>query len=508
MSSIKIPYRKINFLSPLVQDYISESAKLSSFYGRYNTIDSFRNQMEEKSQFPIDRMTLVDVLKKQNQSIDLSDLTQSNIESLESTDTFTITTGHQLCIFTGPLYFIYKIVSTINLSLALKEKYPSKHFVPVFWLASEDHDFDEINHINLFGQTIRWDSSQGGAVGRMNLSNFSSVLEDLNLLIGKGQNAERLKAIFYKAYSSANLAQATRVLINELFKEDGLVIIDGDHAHLKKSFADIMKKDIQDHSFYPLIASQSEKISENYKVQAYVRKCNFFHLDQGSRKIVLDRLDAKVIDSNPEKFSPNVLLRPLYQEMILPNLANIGGGAELSYWMQLKTAFESEHIPFPILVLRNSVMLTTASQKDKINHLGFSFEDFFSSESDLHKKYVQNQSNLSIESQVESLGELFRSIKDKFNDKVYEPMVDAEHQRQKKSLENFSKKLLKVEKQKHEVALSHISKLKSSFFPNRVLQERHNNFIPYYLKYGDNFIKKLKEELNPLDTNFVVLPLK
>ena len=507
MSSIKIPYRKIKFLSPLVQDYLSESTELSSFYGRYNTIDSFRNQMEEKSQFPINRMTLVDVLKKQNQAIDLSDLTKSNIELLESTSTFTITTGHQLCIFTGPLYFLYKIVSTINLSLALKEKYPSKNFVPVFWLASEDHDFDEINHINLFDQTIQWDSSQAGAVGRMNLSNFSSVLEDLNLLMGKGQNAERLKAIFHKAYSSDNLAQATRVLINELFKDDGLVIIDGDDVQLKKSFVDIMKKDIQDHSFYPLIASQSEKLSENYKAQAYVRECNFFQLEQGSRKRVLDRLDAKEIDYNPEKFSPNVLLRPLYQEMILPNLAYIGGGAELSYWMQLKTAFESELIPFPILVLRNSVILTTPSQIDKINHLGFSFEDFFSLESDLHKKYVQNQTNVSLESQVESLGEVFRSIKDKFNVKAYEPMIDAEHQRQKKSLDNLSKKLYKVEKQKHEVALSQISKLKTSFFPNRILQERHNNFIPYYLKYGDNFIKKLKEELNPLDTNFVVLQL-
>ena len=201
MNSIKIPYHKINFLSPLVQDYSSESAELSSFYGLFNTLDSFHNQMEEKSQFPIDRMTLVDVLKKQNQAIDISDLTQSNIESLESTDTFTITTGHQLCIFTEPLYFLYKIVSTINLSLTLKEKYPSKHFVPVFWLASEDHDFDEINHINLFGQTIQWDSSQGGAVGRMNLSNFSSALEDLNLLMGKGENAERLKAIFYIIFS-------------------------------------------------------------------------------------------------------------------------------------------------------------------------------------------------------------------------------------------------------------------------------------------------------------------
>ncbi|MGB1931791.1 MAG: bacillithiol biosynthesis cysteine-adding enzyme BshC [Flavobacteriales bacterium] len=507
MSSIKIPYRKINFLSPLVQDYLSESTELSSFYGRYNTIDSFRNQMEEKSQFPIDRMNLVDVLKKQNQAIDLSDLTQSNIESLESKDTFTITTGHQLCIFTGPLYFLYKIVSTINLSLALKEKYPSKHFVPVFWLASEDHDFDEINHIHLFGQTIRWDSSQGGAVGRMNLSDFSSVLDELNAVLGDSKNAEYLKTIFHKAYSSANLAQATRVLINELFKDDGLVIIDGDDVHLKKSFVDIMKKDIQDHSFYPLIASQSEKLSENYKAQAYVRECNFFQLEQGSRNRVLDRLDAKEIDSNPEKFSPNVLLRPLYQEMILPNLAYIGGGAELSYWMQLKTAFKSEHIPFPILVLRNSVILTTPSQIDKINHLGFSFEDFFGSESDLHKKYVQNKANISLESQVESLGEMFHSIKDKFNDKAYESMIDAEHQRQKKSLENLSKKLHKVEKQKHEVALSQISKIKTSFFPNRILQERYNNFIPYYLKYGDNFIKKLKEELNPLDTNFVVLPL-
>ena len=507
MSSIKIPYRKINLLSPLVQDYLSESPELSSFYGRYNTIDNFHDQMEEKSQFPIDRMTLVEVLKKQNQAIDLSDLTQSNIESLESTDTFTITTGHQLCIFTGPLYFLFKIISTINLSLALKKKYPSKHFVPVFWLASEDHDFNEINHINLFGKTIRWDSSQDGAVGRMNLFDFSSVLEDLNLLMGESQNAERLKAIFHKAYFSANLAQATRVLINELFKEDGLVIIDGDDVQLKKSFVDIMKKDIQDHSFYPLIASQSEKLSENYKAQAYVRECNFFQLDQGSRKRVLDRLDAKEIDSNAEKFSPNVLLRPLYQEMILPNLAYIGGGAELSYWMQLKTAFESVHLPFPILVLRNSVMLTTPSQIGKIKHLGFSFEDFFSSESYLHKKYIQNQADVSLESQVESLSEMFHSIKNKFEDKVYEPMIDAEHQRQKKSLENLSKKLHKVEKQKHEVALSQISKIKISFFPNRILQERHYNFIPYYLKYGDNFIKKLKEELNPLDTNFVVLLL-
>ena len=507
MSSIKIPYRKINFLSPLAQDYLSESAELSSFYGLHYNSDNFHEQMEEKSQFPIDRKILVDVLKKQNQAIDLSDLSRANINSLESTNTFTVTTGHQLCVFTGPLYFLYKIVSAINLSLALKKKYPSKHFVPIFWLASEDHDFDEINHIHLFGQTIQWDSSQGGAVGRMNLSDFSSVLDELNAVLGDSKNAEYLKTIFHRAYSSDNLSQATRVLINELFKDDGLVIIDGDDATLKNSLKDIMKKDIQDHSFYPLIASQSEKLSKQYKVQAYVRDCNFFQLEKGRRYRVTDTLDISEIEANPEKFSPNVLLRPLYQEMVLPNLAYVGGGAELSYWMQLKTVFESEHVPFPILVLRNSVMLTTPSQIDKINHLGFLLEDFFSSESDLQKKYVQNQADTSLDGQLETLSDIFHSIKDRFEDKAYRPMIDAEYQRQKKSLDNLSKKLYKVEKQKYEVALSQISKIKQDFFPNLMLQERHNNFIPYYLKYGDNFIKKLKEELKPLDTNFVVLPL-
>jgi uncharacterized protein YllA (UPF0747 family) len=176
--------------------------------------------------------------------------------------------------------------------------------------------------------------------------------------------------------------------------------------------------------------------------------------------------------------------------------------------MQLKSVFEAEQIPYPILVLRNSVMLTTPDQIDKINKLGFSFEDFFISESDLQKKYIENQSNLCLEKNMNSLGEIFHSIKNKFEDKAYEPMIDAEHHRQKKSLENLSKKLHKLEKQKHSLALSQISKLKNKFFPNQVLQERHNNFIPYYLKYGDNFIKKLKEELDPMDTNFVVLTLQ
>lgn len=507
MSSKQIPYRKINVLSPLVQDYLDEKPDLSVFYGRYNKIDSYRTQIQDRSQFSTDRQTLVEVLKRQNATLELSDLSKENIESLESEDTFTVTTGHQLCLFTGPLYFIYKIVSTINLAKELKKHYPSKHFVPIFWMASEDHDFDEINHAQLFGQTVRWNTKQGGAVGRMNLNDIPSVLKELDAMIGDDENAQQLKGIFHKAYSAQNLAQASRILVNSLFKNDGLVILDGDDFQLKKLFVEVMKKDICEKSFASIIALQSEKLSKNYKAQAHVREINFFKLEEGGRERIASPLDAQEVVNSAENFSPNVLMRPLYQELILPNLAYIGGGAEMAYWMQLKTAFEFENIPFPILVLRNSLLLSHSSQLNKIEKLGFSVEDFFNSEADLHKQYIQSQKDFSLDRELDSLTQLFDKMKSKFEGDAHKPIIDAEHKRQKNSLEKLAKKLYRIEKVKHETALSQISKIKASFFPNATLQERYDNFIPYYLKYGDNFIKKLKDELNPLDTNFVVLAL-
>ena len=507
MSSKQIPYRKVNTLSPLVQDYLANKSALSSFCGRNNSLENYRAQMLERSGFSTDRKMLVEVLKSQNSTLDLSEFTKNNIQSLESPDTFTVTTGHQLCLFTGPLYFIYKIVSTINLCQALKAHYTEKYFVPIFWMASEDHDFKEINHANAFGQTLSWESNQSGAVGRMDLSDFSGVMQELEALIGERDNAKELLALFRKAYSSQNLALATRILVNELFQEDGLVIIDGDDVRLKTAFVEVMKKDIIRKEFLPILTSQSELMGRDYKVQAHVREINFFKLDKGSRKRISTEISEAEITRHPEHFSPNVLMRPLYQEMLLPNLAYIGGGAEIAYWMQLKTAFESEQVPFPILVLRNSAVLTSSSQLKKIEKMGLTVEDFFRNEADLHKLYVQSQNNASLDEEIEALKKLFEGVKTKFAAQANMPVIDAEYQRQKKSLEKLAKKLYRLEKLKHETALSQISKIKATFFPSGILQERYNSFIPYYLKYGDNFIKKLKEEFDPLDSNFVVLPL-
>lgn len=492
-----------------MQDYLVQNESLSPFYNRNSSIENFLPQILEKEKELINRDILVEVLNDQYKGVELSENTKDNISSLSNNKTFTITTGHQLCLFSGPLYCIYKIISAINLSQQLKEKYPSYHFVPVFWMASEDHDLEEVNHIHLFGKKILWNTPQTGAVGRMKLSGIDAVIEELILLMGKGENAEAMSSMLTTAYSAENnLAQASRIFINTLFKEDGLVIIDGDDARLKKQITPLIKKDVIEKKFYPLLQEQSNKLGKDYKVQAFVREINFFELNKSNRQRIEVPVEISIIDKYPERFSPNVLMRPLYQESILPNIAYVGGGAEIAYWMQLKSIFESERIPFPILVLRNSAIVISDKHNEKLKSLGFSSNDLFSSEHELHSQYISRQSDAkSIDEVVEQLEDAFERIKSTYSDAAYQQIIEAEQQRHRKSIDAMRKKLNKVEKQKHKSALDQLSKIKAQYFPNNGLQERHENIIAFYLNYGDNFIKKMKVELNPLDSNFVVLAL-
>jgi bacillithiol biosynthesis cysteine-adding enzyme BshC len=492
-----------------VQDYLSENPTLKPFYQHFNRLENYSLQMQLKKHQNIDRTTLVEVLIEQNKDLKLSEKTKENIELLAHENTFTVTTGHQLCLFTGPLYFIFKIVSALKLAKTLNATYPNKTIIPVFWMASEDHDFEEINSIQLFGKTIKWNNNQGGAVGRMNLTEMKSVLNELFDIIGQGQHAQELKSIFKKAYESSNdLAKASRYLINHFFSEDGIVIIDGDDPQLKSLFSHVFKKDIVHSHYYPYLNNQSQDLSQHYKLQAHIRKINCFRLTKGKRERIEHALSDAEIENNPGHFSPNVLLRPLYQEILLPNLAYVGGGAEIAYWMQLKQVFDHEKIPFPILVLRNSAMIISSRHSNKLKELGISVDNIFKTEHQLHKLYLQQQKDfVSFEKYYQDLEAIFSNIKAEYPDKALKSLLDSEQQRQFNSFKKMEQKLVKIEKEKHQIALSQLSKIKQEYFPNNSLQERHQNFIPFYLKHGDNFIKKMKEELNPLDTNFVVLEL-
>lgn len=490
---------------------MSQDEKLKPFVNHFPELENFAKQITEKKSHQIGRDILVEVLKRQNTGFPLSKESKKNIDLLQSETTFTVTTGHQLCMLTGPLYFIYKIISTLNLCEQLNAKYPTSNFVPIFWMASEDHDFKEVNHINVFGKKIEWDTKKNGAVGRMNLDGFGDVISELKLVLGSHENAEKLITLFEQAYlNHDNLAETTRYLVNELFGKYGLVIIDGDDKDLKKQFIPQMKKDILKSGFVSTIQQCSNSLAKNYKAQAFIRNINFFKLSEGIRELIKGGITERELEKNPEKFSPNVLLRPLYQEVILPNIAYIGGEAEVAYWMQLKTAFEQEKIPFPLLVLRNSALLINKKQQHTFKKLGFQLEDLFLMEDELNKRYVLTHSNveISLEKDKKDLDLLYQKLSSKTSDIGLQNSINAQLKKQLSSLDNFQEKLMRIEKKKSESAINQIAKIKKQLFPNNVLQERYDSFIAYYLEDGDNFIKTLKKNFDPLNPNFVVLNLK
>jgi len=311
-------------------------------------------------------------------------LTRQNIELLHHENTFTITTSHQLNLFTGPLYFLYKIISVINLTNELKAAYPENNFVPVYWMATEDHDFDEINYFNFKGKKVQWSRQASGAVGRLNTEDLDKVLDVFTANLGFGANSNGIKKLFKCAYlDHKNLADATRFLANELFGIYGLVIVDADDRDLKSLFAPYVKKELTEQTSFTKVSETNEKINSlGFNVQVNPREINLFYLKEDLRERIVEQNGTYFVndtdisftksellaelEKHPERFSPNVIMRPLYQEVILPNLCYIGGGGELAYWFQLKSYFKAVNVPFPMLLLRNSVLVKTAKQSEKL----------------------------------------------------------------------------------------------------------------------------------------------
>ena len=301
MKTQRLSYQETGRFSKLVLDYINQKESVKDFISEFPTIKNFRKQIDKKSNDFIDRELLFEVLKEQNAKIELSKSSQANLNLLKDNNTYTVTTGHQLCIFTGPLYFIYKIISTINLVNSLKSQYPSYNFVPVFWLASEDHDFDEISSINLFNKKVSWKTNQKGSVGRMKLDDFDLVLDELDDLMCNDKNYQHLREIFRNSYNKQNnLSKATRVLINQLFGSYGLLVIDGDDKKLKRKLIDVIDKDINENHFYKIISKTNKKIQKLYHKQAFVRPVNFFDISNNNRVRIENKIDKQKISNSPE----------------------------------------------------------------------------------------------------------------------------------------------------------------------------------------------------------------
>ncbi len=526
-----IPFQQTGYFSPLLCDYLEEKEGLRPFYNRFPHLENFEGQLLEKSASfqHKNRPSLVRALQRQYDGFEVTTATKSRITALADKETFTVVTGHQLNLFTGPLYFLYKIISTINLTEKLKTAHPEYEFVPIYWMATEDHDFEEINYFNFKGKKIQWNAKASGGVGRMATQGLDEVLTVIKAQFGTTDFAKELIQLFENAYNDhSNLADATRYLANALFGSHGLVIVDGDDAILKEMLLPYMKKDIFEQQPFQDVSTSIDalsKISEAYKIQVNPREINYFYLKDGLRERIVERKGTFYIndtdiqfsraeleqemDTHPERFSPNVIARPLYQEVILPNLCYIGGGGELAYWLELKTYFEGLNVTFPMLLLRNSALVLTAKQKDKCKKLGVTEADLFLEQHTLINKKIREISNIPIDfsAQKKLLNTQFEAIYDLAlqTDKSFLGAVKAQEVKQKKGLDRLEKRLLKAQKKKLRDHVIRLTALQNELFPGQSLQERQLNFSELYLDYGPNLISDLKKNLQPLLHEFLIL---
>ena len=528
MKATYIDYSETRSFSEGLIRYLANYPELAPFSAERADIEGFRNLINRKNTLA-DRKILVDALSEQYSKIrrPAHSSVQQNIQLLLNENTFTVCTGHQLNLFTGPLYFIFKIVTAINLAKELKSNFPDKDFVPVYWMATEDHDFAEINHTYISGKKISWEHEATGATGRLQTAGIEKTIKEYQSILGISENAAYLSDLISKAYTEyKTLADASRYLVNTLFEDYGLLILDADDSRLKKQFSKIIADDIiQQNSFKNITEANNNLAKVGIDAQVNPREINFFYLLDGLReRIVFEHekytiLNSEIsfseeqlrkeINEHPERFSPNVVMRPLYQEVILPNLAYIGGGAEVIYWLQLKQNFDHYGVDFPVLLLRNSAMFSSLNLENKLNRLDLSMKDIFKNVEQLKKEWVLNHTehSLNLHDEWQELSSIFEKIKLRTYkiDPSLSPSSEAVKARLHRAIKNLEVKLMKAEKRNFADALSQIELIKGKLFPNGGLQERSENFGLFYVKHGKNFIQTLIENFKPLDLKFTIL---
>ncbi|MFN4123102.1 MAG: bacillithiol biosynthesis cysteine-adding enzyme BshC [Flavobacteriales bacterium] len=530
-----IPYEDTRRFSRLLIDYVQQAEKLKPYMAFSPDIDGLQQAIEERKNKSVNRSVLVETMLKQYNHL-LSDediaLQIQQIHLLRNDNTFTITTGQQTGIFLGPLYTLLKAITVIKLSRQLKAQLPKYDFVPVFWLASEDHDKEEINHLWIRDQKFVWQTEQEGAVGQFKTEGLSDLVCEVTNFLGKGNFHTELIKILNKAYSKTTLADATFYILHCLLSHEGLLVLNPDDADLKKLFIPILHNEVLEQNSIHALNKQTTYLAQHYSPQITGREINLFYLSESGRSLIseinsksADREFACVdihkkwnakellneIDSHPENFSPNVVLRPVYQETILPNIAYVGGAAEVAYWMQLKGVFEANQTFFPVIIPRNSVGFISTNSLRKLDKMNLNPIDLFKDKNALIKSFLirEKGEQLLLKEEHLKLSELLAGLKLKAEttDITLSAAAEALHHRWQRELNNFSQKLLRAEKRKEQDAIRRIDELLGELFPQGKLQERHHTLLSYFIDYGHGFIKMLLQELDPLDGRFVLIEL-
>ena len=533
---------RLMHLPRLAEDYIYEFDKVREFYdGDFRDPAAFERQAERARLRPIAREELAAVLSEQNRSYGCGTETLDVIGKFVGDKACAVVTGQQVGLFSGPLYTIFKALTAIKLADAL-ERRGLGSFVPVFWLASDDHDLAEIDHIALLDRDNRLREIRCEAASRESKVPVSKVPLPPDI----GDCLERLKALTpdteFKADILGSLSEAYQPgrsyveafarWMTHLFKSRGLVLIDASPPRLKEMGRDIFYREIADGSpstrqvlaasewlrqagYEPQIPLHEGILNQFYterERQAIRRKDGAFAIKgQPSLESKEDLLRLAV--ERPFLFSPNVLLRPLYQDSVLPTVAYVGGPSEIAYFGQLKGVYETFGLPMPVIYPRKSVTIV----ERKIDHI---LKKYHLSVPDLWRNAAGAIGDITKEEIPDSVGRTLLRVRDDLErdyaslkaeilafDAGLAPSVDLAKGRMTQQLDFMQKKVQQAARKRNDIAVQQLRKAVDSLYPNQRLQERVFNIVPYLIKYGSGFIDQLDRaiDIDAVDHQFLVM---
>ncbi|HPH99447.1 MAG TPA: bacillithiol biosynthesis cysteine-adding enzyme BshC [Chitinophagaceae bacterium] len=520
-----ISYHDTHAFAPIVLDYIDQKQALQPFYTHPPNLEGITAAIEQRKKYATPRAVLVKALQQQYQQLAPDATVNHNIQQLLLPNTFTICTAHQPNIFTGRLYFIYKIAHAIQLAKALSQQLPAYQFVPVYYMGSEDGDIDELNNIVINNKEIVWETLQTGAVGRMHTDGIEKIIDQLKNIFQYEPFVDELITLCRKAYQHTTIQEASFYLVHELFKMYGLIVLIPDNKLLKDVFKPFIQQELTTQFSHKQLQQSIKKLSTHYNIQATGRDINLFYLDNNVREriekinntYVVKKLNIvwkeeeiiTLLNTYPERFSPNVILRPLFQEMILPNIAFIGGGAELAYWLELKNMFDTQQVPYPVLLLRNSFLLVEDKLYNKALDIVQQPTALFTPVQTQMLDYVKKHAiqALDLNKVLQQHHQIYQELIQKATaiDATLLQHVQALEAKSLKRLKILEHKMLSAEKKKHAIVEQQLAQIHHTILPNNTLQERIENILPYYAKWGSKCIDTIIQNSLTTEQQFTII---
>lgn len=516
----------------LFLDYLYEFENVEKYF-RYNFRDtnSFSSLFQKISESErADKKSVVNAINQFYSAYKPSKKTKVNIELLGKDKTVAVVTGQQLGILGGPLYTFYKTITAIKLASSLKEKYDDYNFVPVFWLEGDDHDFEEVTELNLINQKNELqkfiyndnkpEDFNRGNIGRLAFNEgIENFIQEVKSELRETEFSKNVFELFEDSYKSGNtFKKAFSDLIFNLFDEEGLIIFDPQQNEIKNLLKPIFKKEL---SNFEVHANEVVKISadleEVYHSQVKVKPINLFYSDNNGRYSIepeddLFRLKGKrqkftlielldEIENYPDKFSANVLLRPITQDYLLPTGFYVAGPSEISYFAQVMPLYNKFGISEPVIYPRSSVTILEKNIKGVLEKYELNIEDIFVEEKLLNNRVLNQVADIRIDDLLNEdehqIAKAMDNIKEKLFgiDPTLKDLSDKTYQKIKQGLDTLKSKAENAQERKHDVALRQIKKASISLYPNNNLQERELNWLYFANKYGMDIIKWIFDEV-------------